>query len=54
MAALADLESRTIWNYNATTKRYGVVCTTLMRRFIRKTVSNYEAITEHRQALNTI
>ncbi len=26
----------------------------LMRRFTRKTVSNYEATTEHRQALNTI
>ena len=53
-AALADLESQAIPNYSATAKRHGVVRTTLMRRFTGKTVSNHEATTEHRQALNAI
>ena len=51
-AALADLESQAVPNYKATAKKYGVVRTTLMRRYTGKTVSNQEATTEHRQALN--
>ncbi len=51
-AAPADLESQAIPNYSATAKRHGVVRTTLMRRYTGKTVSNHEATTEHRQALN--
>ena len=45
-AALADLELQAVPNYKATAKKHGVVRTTLMR------VSNQEATTEHRQALN--
>ena len=48
-AALADLKSQVVPNYKATAKRHGVV---LMRRYTGKTVLNYEATTEHRQALN--
>ena len=51
-AALADLESQVVPNYSATAKKHGVVRTTLMRRYTGKTVSNHEATTEHRQALN--
>ncbi len=51
-AALADLESQLVSNYSATAKKHGVVRTMLMRRYIGKTVSNHEATTEHRQALN--
>ena len=51
-AALADLESQAVPNYKATAKKYEVVRTTLMRRYTGKTVSNQEATTEHRQALN--
>ena len=51
-AALSDLESQEIPNYSTTTKKHGVVRTTLMRRFTGKTVSNYEANTEYQQALN--
>ena len=51
-AALADLESQAVPNYTATAKKYGAVRTTLLRRYTGKTVSNQEAITEHRQALN--
>ena len=51
-AALADLGSQAVPNYSQTAKEHGVVRTTLMRRFTGKTVSNYEANTESRQALN--
>ena len=51
-AALADLESQEVPNYSTTAKKYGVLRTTLMRRLTGKTVSNYEANTEYRQALN--
>lgn len=51
-AALADLELQAILNYIATAKKHGVVCTTLMRRYTGKKVSNHEATMEHRQALN--
>ncbi len=51
-AALADLESQVVPNYSTTAKKHGVVRTTLMRRFTGKTVSNYEATTEYRQAFN--
>ncbi len=51
-AALADLESQEVPNYSMTAKKHGVVRTTLMRRFTGKTVSNHEANTESRQALN--
>ena len=39
-------------NYSTAAKKHGVVHTTLMRQFTGKTVSNYEAITEYRQALH--
>ena len=51
-AALADLELQAVPNYKATAKKHGVVRTTLMRRYTGKTVSNQEATTKHRQALN--
>ncbi len=51
-AALADLESQLVPNHSVTAKKHGVVRTTLMRRYIGKTVSNHEVTTEHRQALN--
>lgn len=51
-AALADLESQEVPNYSMTAKKHRVVRTTLMRRFTGKTVSNHEANTESRQALN--
>ena len=51
-AALTILESQLVPNYKATAKKHGVVCKILMRRSKGKTVSNQEAITEHRQALN--
>ena len=51
-AALADLESQEVPNYSTTAKKHGVVRTTLMRRFTGKTISNSEANTEYRQALN--
>ena len=51
-AALADLESQEVPNYSTTAKKHGVVRTTLMRQFTGKTLSNYEANTEYRQALN--
>lgn len=43
-AALADLESQGVPNYSTTAKKYGVVRTTLMRRFIGKTVSNSDGV----------
>ncbi len=49
---LADLESQMGPNYSANAKKHWLVCTTLMRRYTGKTVSNHEATTEHRQALN--
>ncbi len=51
-AALADLKLQVVLNYSTTVQKHGVVRTTLMRRYTRKTVSNHEATTEHRQALN--
>ena len=51
-AARADLESQVVPNYSVTARKHGVIRTTLMRRFTGKTVSNHEATTEHRQALN--
>ncbi len=51
-AALAHLESQVVSNYIATAKKHWVVRTTLMRQYTGKTVSNDEAIKEHRQALN--
>ncbi len=51
-AALADLKLQVVPNYSATAKKHGVVRTTLMRRYTRKTVSNHEATMEHRQVLN--
>ena len=51
-AALANLESQEVPNYSRTAKKHGVVHTTLMRRFTGKTVSDYEATMEYRQALN--
>ena len=50
-AAFADLESQVVPNYSTTAMKHGVVRTTVMRRFTGKTVSNYEAATEHRHAL---
>ncbi len=47
-----DLKSQAVPNYKTTAKKHGVVRTTLMRRYTGKTISNPEAITEHRQALN--
>ncbi len=51
-AALADLKSQVVSNYNATAKKHRVVRTTLMRRYTGKTVSNHEATKEHRQSFN--
>lgn len=50
--APADLELQTVPNYKATAKKYGVVRTTLMKRYTEKTVSNQEATTAYRQTLN--
>ncbi len=44
--ALADLELQEVPNYSMTAKKYGVVRTILMRRFMGKTISNHEANTE--------
>lgn len=49
-ATLADSELQVVPNYSTTAKKHEVVYTTLMRRYIGKTVSNYEATTKYRQA----
>lgn len=54
VATLADLELQVFSNYSVTTKKHKVICTTLIKRYIGKTVLNYEATIEHQQTLNTI
>lgn len=49
---LADLKLPAILNYKAIAKKHGVVYTTLIRQYIRKTVPNQDAITEYKQVLN--
>lgn len=53
-AILIDLKLQVVLNYNATTKKHEEVHIMLMKRYIRKTISNHEAATEYQQALNAI
>ncbi len=46
-ASLANLELQEVLNYSTIAKKHGVVRTTLMRRFIGKTVSYCKANTEY-------
>lgn len=45
-------ESQQALNFSATARKNGVIHITLMRRFTGKTVSNHDATTEDRQALD--
>lgn len=51
-AMLTNLELQVLPNYSATAKKDKVVCIILIKQYIGKTVSNYEATTEHQQVLN--
>lgn len=46
-AALADLELQVVSNYKTITKKYRIIYTILIKQYIRKTISNHKAITEH-------
>lgn len=49
---LVDVKLQKVSNYFIITKKHGVVCTILIKRFTSKIVSNYKANIESRQALN--
>lgn len=48
LVAFIDLKLQVISNYNKTAKKHEIVYITLIKWYIKKIISNHEAITKHR------